>query len=66
MDYRILCVCSGMMGRREALLKKDNEVVEFETREEAETEAARLTKSMNGPNSTASFRYSAIEAWEYF
>jgi hypothetical protein len=57
--YRILCeVSGGMTGYRSAYLKKDGQQVEFTTEAEAEAEAARLNKQMNGnPHRTADFRY---------
>ena len=66
MDYRIWCVCDGTLGRREAVLKCENEIVEFETLEEAQAEAARLTKQMNHKNSTGRFTYTAVESYTTF
>lgn len=58
-------VSGGVTGTREALLKKDGVVVEFETREAAQAEVDRLNEKMNGPNAKAFFSYSVVEhdAW---
>lgn len=60
--FTILCeVSGGVTGYRCALLKRDGVVQQFETREAAEAEAARLNKRMNGPYASADFRYTAQE-----
>ncbi len=61
--FNINCeVWGGVTGHRSSVLKDCGLVVEFHTLEEAETEAERLTKAMNGGYATASFRYTAIPA----
>lgn len=50
----------GATGYRMAELKKDGKVQTFETFELAQAEAQRLTKEMNGPHATATFKY-----WAY-
>ena len=62
-DYRIWCTVSGgVTGTRSAWLKKTgDEVAQFRSREEAEEEATRLEREMNGPNAKASFYYRAVE-----
>ena len=59
--YKIRCqVQGGITGYRTALLKKNGEIAEFETREEAQAEADRLTEKMLN-NHTASFSYTVEE-----
>jgi len=56
--YRIRAIRSGgLMGYAEAWLKRDDEIYETEDKEEAEKEAARLTKRMNSPFSPTRFTY---------
>jgi len=61
--FGIWCrVSGGVTGTREAWLKADGKVQLFDTREQAEEEAARLNKLNNGnPYRTADFRYTAQE-----
>jgi len=63
MKYRIRCrVSGGVTGTREAWLKgKDGQEARYDTREEAEREAADLNRTMNHLYSTASFRYTVCE-----
>jgi hypothetical protein len=56
--YGVRCrVSGGVTGTREAWLKRDGRVAEFETRAEATAEAAARNAEMNGPHRTADFRY---------
>jgi len=60
--YNIMCrVSGGVTGTREALLKSNGKVQEFETKEEAERRAAELNQKMNHQNSTAFFSYRVLE-----
>jgi hypothetical protein len=60
--YVIHCsVSGGVTGYREAVLKKNGEVLYFTDRAEAEEEAKRLRQNM-GRTSLASFRYVVEEA----
>ena len=57
MKYVIRCrVSGGVTGTRESTVKLDGEVRTFDTKEQAETEAARLNKEMNR-NSAGYFQY---------
>lgn len=57
--WSIWCrVSGGFTGTREAWLKEDGERW-YGTEAEAEAKASELTKSMNGPYSTACFKYIA-------
>jgi hypothetical protein len=57
MTYVIRCrVSGGVTGTRESTVKLNGEVRTFDTKEQAETEAARLNKEMNS-NSAGYFRY---------
>ena len=59
--FNINCeVWGGVTGHRSSVLKDCGIVVEFETLKEAEAEAERLTKAMNGGYGSASFDYKAI------
>ena len=59
-------VSGGVTGHRQAWLKDAEDMVkEFDTREEAQREARKLTKAMNdrrGGYATAVFTYSVREA----
>lgn len=61
MEKRFYVMCSvsgGRTGSREGKLKGlDGEVKRFDTFGEADAEATRLRKDMNGPNARASFNY---------
>jgi hypothetical protein len=58
--YGIWCEVQGATGTRYSWLKSnDGAYRRFATCEEAEAEAASLSKSMNGPNAKASFCYTA-------
>lgn len=60
--YGIWCEVNGRMGYRQSWLKRDDEVAEFLTKQDAEEEVERLNARMNGnPYRTASFRYSVEE-----
>jgi hypothetical protein len=62
MRYNIQCTVSGgVTGFRQALLKKDGEIVVFETREEAQAECDRLLANLS-PYRTAQFSYVPVEA----
>jgi hypothetical protein len=57
MKYVIRCrVSGGFTGTRDSTVKLNGEVRTFDTKEQAETEAARLNKEMNRP-SVACFQY---------
>ena len=57
MTYVIRCrVSGGVTGTCESTVKLNGEVRTFDTKEQAETEAARLNKEMNS-NSAGYFRY---------
>jgi hypothetical protein len=59
--FHVMCqVSGGVTGTRRSLLKKMGDIVEFETREEAQAEADRLQSTM-GKNSPATFRYWVTE-----
>ena len=60
--YNIRCTVDGPMGYREALLRKDSEVIKFSTWNEANIEANRLTEA-RADNPRASFTYSAVKAF---
>jgi hypothetical protein len=61
MKYVIRCrVSGGVTGTRESSVKLNGEVRTFATMEEAETEAARLSKEMNR-HSVDCFQYWAEE-----
>jgi hypothetical protein len=62
--YQVMCrVSGGVTGTREAVLKnRDGREQSFDTREQAQAEAARLTQQMNNNRyRTADFRYWVIE-----
>ncbi len=60
-NYQIRCrVSGGVTGTRVAILKQDGEELWFPTREAATTEANRLNREMNRPESCADFRYTVI------
>jgi hypothetical protein len=60
--FRVLCeVWGGITGSREADLKANGKVQEFETWEEADKVAQELMKKMNNPYAVAHFRYTAYE-----
>lgn len=60
--FYVMCrVSGGVTGTREALLKANGVVVEFETREAAETKAKHLNREMNHEHSVAFFQYWVIE-----
>ena len=60
--YGVWCqVSGGVTGFRQAWLKKNGEVLEFSTFEEADAHAEHLNEQMNGPHATASFSYEARE-----
>ncbi len=66
MTYAVWCrVSGGVTGTREAWMKDANGIVRFATKDEAQTEADRLNKQMNGPYSRASFRYTVTEYHAY-
>jgi hypothetical protein len=57
MKYVIRCrVSGGVTGTRGSTVKLNAEVRTFDTKEQAETEAARLNKEMNR-NSAGCFQY---------
>ena len=55
-------VSGGVTGTREALLKRNDRIVYFETRQEAEAEATRLRLLYNNERAVAFFQYWAEEA----
>ncbi len=55
--YRIWCTSNGQMGFREAWLKSNGSIREFETEQEAETVAAESRKTMNGPYALSHYTY---------
>ena len=59
----VMCrVSGGVTGTRQAPLKQsDGEIRYFNTREEANTEADRLNRTMNNQYSKADFSYWAEE-----
>jgi len=62
MSVNIMCrVSGGMTGTREALLKRDGKVREFESLEEAQKTADELNVKMNHEHSTAQFAYWPVE-----
>jgi hypothetical protein len=61
MKYRIWCeVWGGVTGSREAWMTKDNKILEFDDKKEADKEASECNRTM-GRNSPASFRYTVKE-----
>ena len=58
--YRIWSEVSGLMGHRQAWLKRDGEIYETENGDEARKEAVRLNDTM-ARNSATVFRYSVVE-----
>lgn len=64
MTFMIECkVSGGVTGYRCALLKgADGQIAEYDSREDAQEIANRFNVSMNGPNRTASFRYTVVES----
>lgn len=60
MSYVILCTVSGgVTGTRSGYLKSDGETRHFESLDQADDEASRLNREMNGSN-RASFNYIAM------
>jgi hypothetical protein len=60
--YNIMArVSGGMTGLREAICKKNGEIMCFQTREEAQKKAHQLTHDMNHPFATAKFDYWVID-----
>ena len=60
--YGIWCrVSGGRTGTREAWAKEDGQILAFSDFKKAKETADSYNKSMNGPNSTASFEYSVKE-----
>ncbi|HMF92654.1 MAG TPA: hypothetical protein VKE96_00090 [Vicinamibacterales bacterium] len=56
--FRVMCrVSGGVTGTREDFLKKNGTIAEFETREAAAAEAARLTTQYNNAHAVACFEY---------
>ncbi len=56
--YVIHCqVWGGITGHRQSLLKSNGQVKIFDTIQEAQEEALRLNRSMNGPYAKANFLY---------
>jgi hypothetical protein len=63
MKYHVMCkVSGGVTGTRQALLKANGVVQEFDSFEEADAEAGRLNAKMNHQWSVAYFEYWAVEA----
>jgi hypothetical protein len=63
--YYVACrVSGGVTGTREALLKRDGKVQQFTTEAEAESCAAALRQTMNGPYAVAYFQYWVVEERE--
>ena len=61
MKFNITCqVSGGITGTRQALLKSDGIVKEFDSREDAQKETDRLIKNVS-PYSQASFQYWVVE-----
>lgn len=61
-SYGVWCVVSGgITGHREAWLKANGEVILFDTADDAEAEAHRLTTMSNTRHSTTDFSYSVRE-----
>lgn len=54
-------VWGGVTGHRQSLLKKNNKVVEFETRVAAETEARRMGQAARSGFRSCFFSYRAEE-----
>jgi len=61
MTYRIWATSNGTMGYREAWLKTKDGIYETDNKEEADTEAARLNRTMNEGPSFGSFSYTVKE-----
>lgn len=60
--WNIHCeVWGGVTGHRGSLLKFNDEIIRFDTKEAAEAEAMRLNEKVNNPNSKATFLYTAIK-----
>lgn len=61
--FNVHCrVSGGVTGTREALLKANGVVIEFETRAAAQERADQLNRDMNNPYAVASFSYRVVEA----
>jgi hypothetical protein len=58
--YRIWCEVNGIMGYREAWLKRNGEIYETVNIDEAHEEAFRLNSTMT-TEPTTRFRYSTVE-----
>ena len=59
--YNVMCrVSGGVTGTRQALWKQGGLIVEFESREAAESHAATMMGQTNGPNATCRFEYWAV------
>ena len=62
MIYGIWCIVTGgRTGRREAWLNEDGTIVMFSDQSEAQARADELNRTMNGPNASATFRYTVQE-----
>lgn len=56
--YIVMCqVSGGITGFRQGELKKDGKIRTFDSFDEAQKEAQRLNKQMNGPYRTCDFQY---------
>ena len=61
--FNVMCeVSGGITGYRSSLLRNDDGVVVFETRQEAEDKAKELRRSMNTSYTGPRFNYTAVEA----
>lgn len=61
MKYNVMCrVSGGPSGTRQALLKRDGVVVQFDTENEAASEADDLRRRLNNEHSIAFFEYWAV------
>lgn len=62
--FQIWCrVSGGVTGTREAWLKSDDKIQQFDSEAEAQAEADRLLRTTNGnPHRTANFSYSVRQA----
>jgi hypothetical protein len=59
-DFGVWCQCSGMLGFREAWLKRDDNIRRFATMAKAQAEAQKLMKNANSnPYSHSYFNYYA-------
>jgi len=60
--FHVMCrVSGGATGTRTALLKRNDVVQEFATREKAEAEARRLDRKYNNVWAVAFFEYWVVE-----